>query len=343
MKVNLSRAVKRATNFSAALCLVAASSPALAEVDWMSFTMDNDALVGTDNGYTNGMYFSWYDTDEDKPAEIGFLARAMAWSLPDAKPVHSTSAGTIGQTMMTPDDLELRHPPEDDLSYGGLLFYNDTFVEIYEEHADRIGVMIGVVGDYSGAEWSQKNVHEVIDSDRPAGWSEQIQDEIVFQFSRGRSWLAWRSGSRRQDVLWGVDAAVGTMSSYAGASIMYRYGSGLVGSGATSMLSAGRTSNPIAIHEGWFVFAGARPNYLANMIFYDGNTYRDMDNVDAHRVDYDHEQLSVTAGFAYGWKDISLTWAINDMNVLSESSDVDDKATDEYSEYGTFTIAWKHD
>ena len=31
------------------------------------------------------------------------------------------------------------------------------------------------------------------------------------------------------------------------------------------------------------------------------------------------------------------------MNVLSEGSDVDDKATDEYSEYGTFTIAWKHD
>jgi hypothetical protein len=245
--------------------------------------------------------------------------------------------------MMTPDDIELRHPKKGDLSYAGLLFYNDSFIHVYDDHADRIGVTIGVVGPSSGAEWSQKNVHEVIGSDRPAGWPEQIKDEIVFQFSRARSWQGWVSDSGRHDILYGIDAAVGTLSSYAGASVMYRYGSGLKGTGATTMLTAGRTSNPLAIDKGWFLFLGARPNYLANMIFLDGNTFRSMDNIDADEIDYDNEQLGVTAGVAFGWKDVSFTWAVNDMNVISDSDDDDSKAQDEYSEYGTFTIAWRHD
>ena len=35
---------------------------------------------------------------------------------------------TIGQTMITPDDIEVDPPilPPDDLPYGGLLFYSDT-------------------------------------------------------------------------------------------------------------------------------------------------------------------------------------------------------------------------
>ena len=51
--------MKCMANASLAACLVVGSSPVLAETDWMSFTMDNGALVGTDNGYTNGLYFSY--------------------------------------------------------------------------------------------------------------------------------------------------------------------------------------------------------------------------------------------------------------------------------------------
>ena len=51
------------------------SQPALAEVDWYTFTMDNDVFVGVDAGYTNGMYFSWYDTPlNNKPEHVYFFS-----------------------------------------------------------------------------------------------------------------------------------------------------------------------------------------------------------------------------------------------------------------------------
>ena len=93
--------------------LVAGPGPALAEADWSSLTIDNDTFIGTDNGYTNGIYYSWFDTVEDSKPEPGFLARAMLWSLPEgAKPRTTADIKTIGQAMMAPDDIELEDPPE---------------------------------------------------------------------------------------------------------------------------------------------------------------------------------------------------------------------------------------
>jgi hypothetical protein len=56
---------------------LASSGSALAEVEWVSVTTDNDSFICFDNGYTNGLFISWYDGVEGKKAEPGFLARAM--------------------------------------------------------------------------------------------------------------------------------------------------------------------------------------------------------------------------------------------------------------------------
>ncbi len=83
------------------------SQVAKAEIEWASFTMDNDIFVGNDNGYTNRLYVSWIDGREGEKPEPGLLARAMMWSLPDNG---SSAIGwdikTIGQTMVTPEDIE---------------------------------------------------------------------------------------------------------------------------------------------------------------------------------------------------------------------------------------------
>jgi hypothetical protein len=135
MTINSAQKTRRLIGLTLALCVVTGAQVARAEVEWVSFTMDNDTFVGNDNGYTNGIYVSWFDTPEGKPADIGFLAQAMKWSLPDSG---SSGIGfdikTIGQTMITPDDIEEDPPilPPDDLPYGGLLFYADTFVQIHQ-------------------------------------------------------------------------------------------------------------------------------------------------------------------------------------------------------------------
>jgi lipid A 3-O-deacylase len=320
---------------SLAVLALAGQGSARAEADLYSITWDNDALVGTDNGYTAGVYFSWFDTSKNSKPGIGWLAGTMAWSLPNgSKTLATGNVKTIGQTMMTPDDIELEDPPEDDLPYAGLLYYSETYVERTSVgYSDKISVTIGVVGEYSFAEDTQKTIHDMIGSAEPRGWDTQIDDEIVFQFSRGRVWQSWKSASGRQDFLLGANVTLGTLSSSAGTSIMWRYGEQLDQSYGTTMLASGRSTNPVATETGWYWFAGAGARYMPNMIFLDGNTYKDSRKVD----DWDHEQISVTAGFAYSSKNWSLTYAINNMNIISND---DNDAVDEYSRYGTITYAW---
>jgi hypothetical protein len=317
---------------------ISASGSAMAEVEWITFTMDNDTFVGNDNGYTNGIYVSWLDTPEGKPAEIGFLARAMKWSLPDSGSSGTGfSIGTIGQTMITPDDIEEDPPilPPDDLPYGGLLFYVDTFVQVHERHADSISVTIGVVGEASLAEDTQEFVHDVISSDEPCCWDEQLDDEVVFNVTRGRVWKTWVSDSGNSDFLLSADLALGTISSQVGFGFMYRYGRQMKNSYATALLYSSRTTNPVSSQNGWYLFAGARASYMGNQIFLDGSkSYDD----DFDEIDYQEDRVSVTAGLAYSWKEWSFTFAINDLNI-----DEDSDAAEEYSEYGTFTLAWKLD
>jgi hypothetical protein len=318
--------------------LLALPDQAQAEADWYAFTMDNDTFVGNDNGYTNGMFFTWVDTPDNNKAEIGFLARAMSWSLSDGDAsAREISFGTIGQTMITPDDIEEDPPtpPPDDLPYGGLLFYSDSFSRISKRHADRIAVTIGVVGENSFAEDSQEFVHDVISSDEPCCWDEQLDDEVVFQVNRARVWRSWVSDGGNADLLLIGDLELGTISSAVNAGFMVRYGDQIDRNYASALLIGGRTANPVATQTGWYLFAGMRARYLGNHIFLDGSkSYDD----DFEEIDYQEDTIGYNVGLAYSWKNWSFTFALSDWNI-----DEDDEAAEEYTEFGTFTLAWRAD
>ena len=321
------------------LSAVAQSGPLLAEADWGSVTWDNDTFIGNDNGYTNGLYYSWYDTRDNNAPEMGFLAKAMRWSLSDSgTPTVTASIKTIGQMMSTPDDLELEDPPRppEDFPYAGLLFYNDQWVQAHGNQAQKIGVTIGIVGEYSFAEEAQKFVHKITDSTEPKGWDTQLNDEIVFKVSRAQVWRSWISGSGNTDVLLGADVGLGTISSSAAVSAMIRYGRQLERSYPTTLLFTSRATNPVAVQHGWFVYAGLSARYLANQIFLDGNTF---DNDGQESMDYDSDSIAAALGLAYSWQEWSLTLAVGDTNL----EDLDNDRLNDYSRFGTFTVGWKFD
>jgi lipid A 3-O-deacylase len=323
---------------SLALCCATVTDLARAEADWIAVTVDNDALVGNDSGYTNGLYVTWIDTPDNEKAEPGFLMKAMMWSLPDSDAsTREFAVRTIGQAMITPDDIEEDPPtpPPDDLPYGGLLFYTDSFARVRDNYADRAGVTIGIVGEYSFAEESQEFVHKLIDSDEPCCWDTQLDDEVVFLIHRDRMWRTWASDSDSADFLLGAGVELGTIQSSVGATAVVRYGSQLKQNYATTLLANSRTANPLATDSGWYVYAGMRLGYLANQIFLDGSkSYDD----DLEELDYTNETLGYSVGLAYAWQDVSLTFALNELNALE-----DDDVSEEWTEYGTFTLAWRVD
>ena len=117
---------------------------------------------------------------------------------------------------------------------------------------------------------------------------------------------------------------------------MWRYGRDLDRTYATTLLSEGRTVNPVALETSWYWFAGISARYTANSIFLDGNTYEDSREVE----DWDNEQVPFTAGFAYSSKNWSLTYAFNDLNIIEND---DNDVSDEYTRFGTITYAWRVD
>ncbi len=303
------------------------SEPVLAKFDWASVTLDNDIIVNSDSGYTNGIYFSLFDVRyDDQNGKSGLLTRPLAFL--QSHNTHAVNAYTFGQAMNTPTDITVANPPLDTLPYSGLLYVTNSFITFGNNRADRISTTLGVVGPASLAEPSQKTIHKLIGSDKPKGWDTQLENELVFQFTRARLWR--KPISDGQDFLLTAGAELGTLQSGVSGSAIYRFGKRLHTGYSTPLLSHNRLANPAAIDGGWYGYAGIETRYTFNQIIADGNTFEN-----SRSVDYRKLTVGITLGFAYSWSDYSLSVALRDTSVGSARFN---NAEDDLTRYGTFTF-----
>lgn len=307
-----------------------------AEIDWISFTLDNDLFVGNDNGYTNGFYVSFFDVGEtdDKIPSNGYLVSPLMWSMPKKEVKGAVNAYMVGQTMSTPSDIRIVVPDAIELPYSALLALTNSYVTVKTTYADRSSTTLGVVGPAAFGEEAQKNVHEVIGSDEPQGWDTQLKNEFVFQFSRARTWRLWVNNSDSFDLLTNTELRVGTIQSSIDTNMTIRLGSDLISSYATTLFNSSRTINPNAVNNGWYIYTGINCGYIFNQIFTDGNTYRN-----SRSIDYQKEYIGVTAGLSYSWESLSLAFAINDTNIIQGGSR--EKVLENLTRFGTLSLAYK--
>ncbi|RBP83435.1 lipid A deacylase LpxR family protein [Marinomonas rhizomae] len=310
--------------------------PAYAESNWVSATLDNDFFVNEDNGYTNGIYVSLYDVYNNVAAlpKPDAWVMPLSWSLPSKNTGQVVNVYSFGQSLTTPSDLTVANPSEDSLPYSGLISFTNTYIAIGPGYADKVSTTLGIVGPIALGKQTQKTIHKIISAQDPKGWDTQLENELVFHFSRGRTWRSWVSDSNNMDILTGLEAGVGTLKSDVGAGFMLRYGRNLNESFSTVLLSDMRASNPLAVNRGWFVYAGLKFDYTFNQIFTDGNTFRD-----SRSVDYDHNSNMFTSGLTYAWDDASLSFAINAPFSLNGRENA--REMDKLTRYGTLTFAWQ--
>lgn len=164
----------------------------------ISLSLDNDGLLGSDRGYTNGLFFkfnsnSTIDIEQSSPLLLKTLGRWL--------PLHSqTNKGwgiTVGQQIWTPSDLTSPVEGENDRPYTGFLFIDARIFEFSADTANKYSFMLGTVGPDAFGEDSQKSVHSLIGSPKPMGWARQIENQTVFNFSyegqrlltRSQGWL----------------------------------------------------------------------------------------------------------------------------------------------------------
>ena len=120
--------------------------------DSFSIYLENDLLHDTDSFYTHGTRISFSKNDE-----VEYV---------------------IGQHLYTPTDITVEKLILGDRPYAGWLYVGFLLKEIEDW---IIECTIGVIGPSACGEEIQTFVHEMVDSETPKGWDNQIDDEFVFQ------------------------------------------------------------------------------------------------------------------------------------------------------------------
>ena len=183
----------------------------------------------------------------------------------------------LTQQIYTPLATQLSAAPKGDEPYAGVLLANFAAVQEDANSLSSIGLSVGLVGPSALGEDVQNGFHDLIGQGRNLGWRSQLRNEPVFGVSVGRIWRQSLAnlGGLETDVLPMVDVTAGTLRSAAEAGFTLRIGRSLQNDfGATRIRSVagGDIFHPGDV-VGWYIFAGAKGQLVANDITLNGNTF----------------------------------------------------------------------
>jgi hypothetical protein len=119
------------------------------------------------------------------------FADTVSFGAMDESRKHTAGIG-LSQIIITPDDLTQSVPQYDDVPYAGYLalsFYlfewdNTSFIEYRME--------AGVVGEESGAGWTQRTMHKIVGDTKPEGWDTQLGTEWMLNVLYRQGYKSWR-------------------------------------------------------------------------------------------------------------------------------------------------------
>lgn len=155
------------------------------------FNISNDIVGGTDENFTNGVEFGvTLPRDNVDGVVLAVMEQLPAFRLKpdDPKYITHVKAGAR-QTMYTPDDLRNRGIVEDENPYGGATSIFIKRINAYDKKRLSTELEIGGSGKYSGAEQTQKFVHNDLGMGAdPKGWEHQIAAEPVVNLNHTREW-----------------------------------------------------------------------------------------------------------------------------------------------------------
>ncbi|MEA1890565.1 MAG: lipid A deacylase LpxR family protein [Pseudomonadota bacterium] len=258
------------------------------------FEFDNDILFGKDSGLTSGWSLQKHTPIAESWSKLegapGFIGRWGA-RIPTltADGLFKRAGIAIGQVMQTSTDLSRSDLIEDDVPYAGALTVQATWYAFNDDQFRGFQTTVGVVGPASLAEQTQKFVHNLIDSDDPKGWDNQLSNEPVINFNYMYKRKLWRTGSPPSlsfDTSACGNVVLGNMFTQALASLEMRFGHNMP-SGFVYVIdpigysmqydAALAPANPAkASYYGSLVLRGVA---VAHNIFLDGNTFKDSHSV----------------------------------------------------------------
>jgi len=158
----------------------------------LSFYFENDAFTGTDRDYTNGARISWTSPNLKRFSDDTNVGSVAGW-FDDAPGTGDSSyernvAISIGQSMFTPVDVRNQALVLNERPYAGWLYVGLGLVWKKPTVKNTLLFNVGVVGPWSLAEEAQRAAHDSLGQRSPAGWDNQLRNEVGITASYERKW-----------------------------------------------------------------------------------------------------------------------------------------------------------
>lgn len=234
--------------------------------------------------------------------------------------------------MVTPENISSDEPQFNDIPYAGHLSLSSTLWSWSADSITGYGAHIGVVGPESGAEASQKWVHKITGSERPRGWDNQLDTDVVggLQAAHGRKLMQLGQNGELQQQLSVVGSTL--LSSFrttAKTGLIWRLGKQLP---MNFVPDYAGTSSTIALpgsfsrgYSSWSVFVGLGLEYV---------TYSYLeDNAGQYRFKESPFLGQLGIGGTWQWDRFQTAF------VLRATTGEEDRNKDNFS-FGTLSLSW---
>ena len=278
---------------------------------YWSLQLENDFLARSgDRQYTHGVEVSFVD-DTEPPAWMHALARYLPLFEVGSENWVSYS---IGQAIFTPDDITQSGLLVSDRPYAGWLYSSHAYLsqqqvstDVY--HLNVLEATVGIVGPASGAEFTQKFIHSFLPAPDPQGWDKQLNNELGLNLNYVHRWrlYGYTSNDHEYEFSPHLVMSLGNIYTYAGAGVMFRWGSGLrndIGPPNIRPGFSGSSYFSAKSRRNWYVFAGYESRLMFRNIFLDGNNWSD-----SHRVSKEFVVGDLQLGFAFHVNNIRIAFS----------------------------------
>jgi len=310
----------------------------------LRFEYDNDLLVDSDDKFTSGVSVQWHS----RPAKDWEAVPAPGWTtfgrrLPGLRTdgLNYRVGMAVGQNIQTPKDLSATGFIEDDVPYAGALGFELNWLAFDNERMRAYALILGVVGPWSGAEATQKWIHDLIDADEPMGWDNQLPNEVAVNFNGAFKKKLVTAGERAgwsADAAIGTDFGLGTALTFAEVSLEVRAGFNVPEGFAFVPDPVGRsiaydaTLQPRGSREtSVYLSFIRRQTYMQHFIFVDGSLFQDTPSVDVDRWQHQNiVSLHITRG----------RWGLH-LAVWDGSGNLESISLDEGNDFGTIAFEWR--
>lgn len=237
---------------------------------------ENDVFFGTDRDYTNGVELTYTMPSDDNPDRVVEIAQRMHL-MPKATEVRTSF--TFGQSIYTPEHIDLFNPPTTERPYAGFLYGAVGMIANDEAWLHQLQIQLGIIGPAALAQETQKFIHGICHCTKPLGWHTQLRDEPALNITYEASYRIEQNVDRDFgiDLMPHYGGSVGNVYDYVNAGAMMRVGFNLSDDYGPLRIEPGLPgSNFFSASDtfSFYAFAGADGRAIGRNIFLDGNTWQ---------------------------------------------------------------------